>query len=112
MKLAVLTGLVVFAMAGSAGAGGVGQKPALRLVDRTPVTVVGVQFTPGERVLVRVESARTWTRRATAKTSGTFRVVLQSATVSRCEALRVIAIGSRGSRAILKLLPPPACNPL
>ena len=111
MKLAVLIGVLVFGIAGAAGAAEVHAKPALRLTDRTPVTIAGSGFVSGERVLVRVASRGTWTRRATAGGSGTFRVVVQSATVDRCELLRAVATGSRGSRATLKLLPQPACNP-
>ena len=48
----------------------------------------------------------------TVRRNATFRVVIQSATLSRCDMLRVFAVGSGGSRAVLKLLPSPACNPL
>jgi hypothetical protein len=32
-------------------------------------------------------------------------------TATRCDVVRVVAVGSRGSRAVLKYLPSPACLP-
>jgi len=111
MKLAVLIGVLVLAIAGAAVAADLRTKPALRVADRSPVTVAGTAFVSRERVLVTVSSSHTWTRRATAGARGTFRVVFEGATVDRCEVVRVVATGARGSRATLKLLPQPACNP-
>src|SRR5919108_5830520 len=112
MRLAALTSVVLLAIVGSAAARDVGRKPALRLVDRVPLTLVGLQFLPHERVTMRVEISGTEStemsrRRATVGRNATFRVVIQSATLSRCDMLRVFAVGSGGSRAVLKLLPSP-----
>jgi hypothetical protein len=42
---------------------------------------------------------------------GTFRVVLDELTPSRCDLVRVVAAGRAGSRVVLKRLPSPACLP-
>jgi hypothetical protein len=47
--------------------------------------------------------------RAKANGDGTFVVTIPGAT--RCNTLRVLARGSAGSYAIVKLLPQPACLP-
>jgi hypothetical protein len=86
--------------------------PTLRLRDRSPVAVTGVGFERGERVrvtLLRETNARKIVR---ASRAGAFVVTFASTTVTRCDVVRVIATGGRGSRAALKILPPPACIPL
>jgi hypothetical protein len=50
------------------------------------------------------------TRRVTASSQGTFRTVLQEAGVDRCDTIFVGAVGTRGSNAVLKMLPSPACH--
>jgi hypothetical protein len=45
-----------------------------------------------------------------ASRAGRFVVIFAGATVGRCDLVRVIATGGRGSRATLKILPPPACK--
>jgi hypothetical protein len=84
----------------------------LRLQDRSPIAVSGAGFERGERVrvtLLRETNARKIVR---ASRAGTFTVTFVGTTVTRCDVVRVIATGGRGSRAALKILPPPACIPL
>lgn len=85
---------------------------ALRLQDRSPVIVAGTGFERGEQVRVTlIRDTSTW-RFVRAGRPGTFVVTFAGASVSRCDLVRVVAVGSRGSRAVLKILPSPACMPL
>jgi hypothetical protein len=79
---------------------------SLRLVRKTPLTVRGEHFRPGEQVRLRAMLRRTTV--ATAGLQGSFVASFQAPT-TRCDRVRVIAIGSQGSQAVLKLLPAPAC---
>jgi hypothetical protein len=79
---------------------------SLRLVRKAPLTVRGEHFRPGERVRLRAMLNRGTV--ATAGDRGSF-VAQFGAPKSRCDLVRVIAVGSEGSHAVLKLLPAPAC---
>jgi hypothetical protein len=79
---------------------------SLRLVAKTPLTVRGEHFRPGERVRLRAMLRRKTA--AIAGPQGSFLASFQAPT-TRCDRVRVIAIGSEGSHAVLKLLPAPAC---
>lgn len=115
--LIVLVACCATASSISAGTSG---KAILRLVDRDPLTVQGRGFKPRERVQVVAsvpDSAQKTavaemvrkTIRATA--TGSFRIVFSEISVDRCSLVRVIAVGARGSRAELKVLPSPMCTP-
>jgi hypothetical protein len=79
---------------------------SLRLVKKSPLTVRGEHFRGAERVRLRAMLHRPTT--ATANSQGSF-VASFGKLTTRCDRVRVIAIGSEGSRAVLKLLPRPAC---
>ncbi len=81
-------------------------RATLSLVRKTPLTVRGEHFEAGERVRLRAMLHRATA--ATAGPSGSFVATFQTPT-TRCDRVRVIAIGSEGSHAVLKLLPAPAC---
>jgi hypothetical protein len=81
-------------------------RATLRLVRKAPLTVRGEHFTAGERVRLRAMLHRPTA--ATAGPNGSFVATFQAPT-TRCDRVRVIAIGSEGSHAVLKLLPAPAC---
>lgn len=83
-----------------------GAKPTIRVTRATPLTVRGEHFRSEERVRV---TAAGKTAQAKTNRDGFFVVIVRGAT--RCEALRVLARGSEGSYAIVKLLPQPACLP-
>ena len=89
-------------------------QPALRLVDRAPLTVQGRQFRALERVKVTVtvykETAAVHTRRVKTSRAGVFTAALPEARVDRCDAIFIRAVGTGGSLAQLKLLPRPACK--
>jgi hypothetical protein len=113
-KLALITvaGFLVTAAAvaalGSASSG----RSSLRVIDQSPFTVQGQHFRSHERVRLTLykqqQSVRT--RRVSASSSGAFRAVLQEAAIDRCDAIMVRAVGARGSAALLKILPRPACH--
>jgi hypothetical protein len=79
---------------------------SLTLVRKAPLTIRGEHFRPGERVQLRALLHRKTA--ASAGPQGSFVASFQAPT-TRCDRIRVIAIGSEGSHAVLKLLPPPAC---
>jgi hypothetical protein len=79
---------------------------SLRLVKKAPLTVRGEHFRAGERVRLRAMLHRQTA--ATASPQGSF-VASFETPMTRCDRVRVIAIGSDGSHAVLKLLPAPAC---
>ena len=114
MRTAALLGVCATAVAivlGFTLLGGPGSEPnearaILRIVRPAPLTVRGEHFRSGEQV--RVTSAMK-SARAKANGDGTFVVTIPGAT--RCNTLRVLARGSAGSYAIVKLLPLPACLP-
>ena len=81
-------------------------KPALRIVHSKPAKVRGEHFRSREAVRVTVGKRSIGT---TANGDGTFVVTIPGA--SRCESTRVLARGSAGSYAIVKLLPSPECLP-
>jgi len=81
-------------------------KPSLRISRATPLTVQGRHFRPSE--LVRLSSGSRFAR-AKANGSGTFVITIPGA--DRCNTVRVVARGSAGSYAIVKLLPAPMCAP-
>jgi hypothetical protein len=81
-------------------------KPTLRIVQSAPSKVRGQHFRPGEAVRV---TAGKRTLRTTANGNGTFVVTIPGS--SRCDGSRVLARGSAGSYAVVKVLPSPECNP-
>jgi hypothetical protein len=81
-------------------------KPTLRVIGSAPLKVRGAQFRPRESVRL---TAGKRSLRTTANGDGYFVVVIPGG--SRCDTLRVLARGSAGSYAVVKLLPQPACMP-
>ena len=110
MKLGLLIVVAALIGAGGAGAGAEHAKPTLRLLDRSPVKVSGRGFVPRERIRVSVIADTTHTRRVMAGASGTFTATVLQTALPRCEGLRILATGGAGSRAVLKVLPQPACK--
>ena len=105
--LAILLG--VSACGGSDSGSGPASSAALTLAGTNPLTVRGSGFLPGESVRLELGSGATTRARATEQ--GSFRASF-AAPVTRCDRVRVIAIGSKGSRVVLKRLPAPACLPM
>ncbi len=107
---AVLLGILLAVSACSGSGSGPSSSAALRFAETTPLTVRGSGFQPGERVRLDLGSsgATTWAR---ASGRGSFRASFD-VPVTRCDRIRVMAIGSKGSRVVLKRLPAPACLPV
>lgn len=81
-------------------------RPALRVVRTSPLTIRGEHFRARERVRL---TAAARTVRTKASATGFFVVTIRGAT--RCDSIRVLARGSAGSYAVVKVLPSPACLP-
>jgi hypothetical protein len=75
---------------------GVTARARLTITRFVPLTVVGRGFKPDERVTVSTDSAR---KRVVANRAGVFNV--RFATSGRCNSTTVVALGSKGSRAVV-----------
>lgn len=106
---------IAFALVAVCGAVAVpassGVSATLRLQDRSPITVAGAGFNRGERVRVTLTMDTNMRKTTRTDRRGAIRVIFSGATAARCDMIRVIAVGSGGSRATLKILPAPACMP-
>jgi hypothetical protein len=74
-------------------------RPTLVITNLEPLSVAGRGFKPGERVTVRFESRR---KATTATRAGRF--VVRFANTS-CDGGTIVAIGSKGSRAVANFSP-------
>jgi hypothetical protein len=93
--------------AGNAVGGSEKRAPAtIQVVKRVPLTVQGRSFRPRETVRLSA-GGRALTVRA--NRSGTFVATLGGG--DRCNTTRVLATGSAGSSAVVKVLSSPACPP-
>lgn len=91
-------------MAGGTSAGAAGE-PRIVIDTEVPLTVVGTSFAPRELVTVRaIGTFGTRSVRIRAAQRGTFRVRIR-VSGSPCVLRRVSATGTRGSRAVLRLVP-------
>lgn len=81
-------------------------KPSLRVVNSSPLKVRGEHFRAGERVRLAA-AARSVRTKATG--AGYFVVTIPAA--DPCSSVRVLARGSAGSYAVVKLLPSRECAP-
>ena len=81
-------------------------KPSLQVVGSSPVKVRGSHFRAAESVRV---TAGKRSLRTTASGNGFFVVTIPGS--DRCNTVRVLATGSAGSYAVVKLLPAPMCMP-
>jgi hypothetical protein len=115
MRTALVIALgLTFALALGAAASGTNQTSAgratLKLQGVAPLTLRGAQFVPAERVVVSVRSGQRRSKRLTANSRGGFVVSFPRVSYDRCDPLFALAVGSRGSRAGLKV-PPRGCPP-
>ena len=102
---AVAVGLILLASgafaAGLAPTGSTARKPSLTLVSETPLVVVGRGFRSGERVTVTASiSSQRVGRSLAADTGGRFTARFK--TEPACGPIYVVAVGRRGSRAIVR----------
>lgn len=111
MTVVVAAGALACSLVAVEVTGAATRAPSLRLLARQPLTVTGKGFGPLERVrLVASWESGKAMRRTRATHAGAFLVRFRSIRLGRCEALRVSAVGSRGSRAVLEPRQP-ACLP-
>ena len=82
-------------------------KPSLRILQSAPTKVRGEHFRAGESVRVTAGKRALQTK---ADRNGYFVITIPG--TSRCDSSRVLARGSAGSYAIVKLLPAPECLPV
>ena len=96
----------------AAPAAGAGTVPRLRLVAPQPLVVRGEQFRSGERVIVTALTL-TGPKRIVvrATTRGRFGATFRLPNQPCGKAFAVRAVGSLGSRAMLRVPPPPCVPP-
>jgi hypothetical protein len=100
--------------ASSSLAGGHGQavRPSVRVSDWQPLVLVGTQFRPFERVVIRVveTGSPTLVKRLRTTRRGTFVATLANSAVDRCGGFSVLVTGAGGRVAKVRL-PLPLCPP-
>jgi hypothetical protein len=80
-------------------------RPALRLMDASPVAFRGVGFKARERIRVSVYAGDRATKRLTAGPRGGFVVRFAGLDPNACAGFSAVAVGSEGSRAVFKRSP-------
>jgi hypothetical protein len=81
-------------------------KASLQVISQMPVAIQGRGFRARESVRVSA-AGRQWRLRAGPR--GSFTLTLRG--VDFCKLVRILAVGSRGSRAILRIMPLQPCGP-
>jgi hypothetical protein len=110
LVIALTLSLALFGTAASGGNATSGGKATLKLQSGAPLTLRGAGFVGAERVVVSVRSDRRQSKRVRANNRGGFIVSFPRISYDRCDPLFALAVGSRGSRAGLKI-PPRGCPP-
>ena len=106
LALAAATALTV----GGQSTGSPQGKPSLRVLDLQPLTVRGAGFAVREKVRVNLSGVTQTTRRVAANRFGVFVLKFADVTATRCNLIRVVAVGRGGRQVWLKRLPSPACH--
>jgi hypothetical protein len=108
-------GLVVALLVGclcTAGTAGAATHSRVEVTHLRPFTVRGTHFRSRERVLLIVRTKSKTLRTVAASRSGSFLVRIRRVRVGSCPSYSVVAVGTKGSRARIKLratdCPPPA----
>lgn len=83
----------------------------IQLAQRHPLVIRGTHFRDRERVRIVLTATSTTRAQVVADSRGSFTARFDRVLVGRCSRLSVLAVGSSGSRATLRLLPAPACLP-
>ena len=100
---------VLAAALGSAAAAGT-SPPTIRITHVRPLIVAGTHFRPGETVTVTAVGSQHAVRRVVAR-GGAFSVNIGGLHPSRCVGLRIVAVGSLGSKAVIRTALP-ECLPV
>ena len=104
LRRALVTGAACLALSATASAAA--PHPTLSAQGRHTLTVSGRHFRANERVRVVLNISRRQVRHATASRRGTFRVTFRGVPAGPCDGYAVIAVGKRGSRAMLAHMHP------
>jgi hypothetical protein len=108
--LALVALVLTLAPGGAAADQAASERARLQVGMGTPLVVRGQHFVPGERVTVTVATGQKRAKRTVANGHGTF-VVRFRMTFERCSSgFIALAVGNRGSRAMVKR-PPMLCPP-
>lgn len=111
MRFSLATAAAVTAALAGSAAGMSATPPRLLIDQTTPVIVRGSHFHAGEHVRVTAYVVgATATRNVIATRRGTFAVRFAGLKATSCGAYGARAVGSRGSRAAFRFLPP-ECAP-
>ena len=103
--IALLAAIVLGCGAGTADGGSEATtKASLQVIRQAPMTIQGHGFRSQESVRVSA-AGRQWRPKASAR--GSFVLALRGA--HPCKIVRIVAVGSDGSRAILRIIPARAC---
>ena len=103
--IALLATIALGCGAGTADGGSeTPRKASLQVIRQAPMTIQGHGFRSRESVRVSA-AGRQWRPKASAR--GSFVLTLRGA--NRCRIVRIVAVGSDGSRAILRIIPARAC---
>jgi hypothetical protein len=102
---------IAAALVAAPGAGPTDREPTLRLSSRQPPIVRGIEFKALERVRVSITAGERATKLIRATRRGVFVTTFPQTLVTRCDLVRIVAVGGRGSHAVLKILPAPMCLP-
>jgi len=107
LAIALLVTVALGCGAGTAvGGSETATKASLQVIRQTPLTIQGHGFRSQENVRVSA-AGRQWRPKAGAR--GSFVLTLRGA--NRCSIVRIVAVGSDGSRAILRIMPLRSCGP-
>lgn len=107
LAIAVLMTVALGCSAGTAvGGSETATRASLQVIRQTPLTIQGHGFRSQESVRVSA-AGRQWRPKASAR--GSFVLTLRGA--NRCTIVRIVAVGSDGSRAVLRLMPLRSCGP-
>jgi hypothetical protein len=108
LRQAAVAFLVTIALACTAGTAVGGSETvaqaSLQVIEQAPMTIQGRGFRARESVRVSA-AGRQWRLKASAR--GSFVLTLRGA--DRCKIVRVVAVGSGGSRAVLRIPPLQQC---
>ena len=109
MKRLTLITLAAALVLGGAATAGPG-RPWLRLVETDPLTVRGGNFDGGDQITITATARQQAklvraSRQARATSEGTFTVVLRGFDAPNCGPWGVVARGSSGAHAAIKIMP-------
>lgn len=99
-------GLVAISVVTAGASNGIATaRPALKMTGVTPLQVSGTGFRSGERVVIRITGWDSAVKRVSASRRGTFVARFPGILMQRCGRMVIVAVGNRGSRAVLRPSP-------